>query len=108
MMETTGTTRAHPGRGILATLDAVRAEALFASTLQASGPAAPDQVRHAVATTLQRLGARGCAARMAGEFGDHPETAVARMNWALTTIHNAYPALSMGPTADLRLLAVAS
>jgi hypothetical protein len=108
MMEIPGTTRAHPGREVLATLAAVRAEALFASTMQASGPAAPDQVRRAVATTLQRWGVRGCAARMAGEFGDHPDTAVARMNWALATIQSAYPALSMTLAADLRLLAVAN
>jgi len=28
-----------------------------------------------------RLGRRGCAAAVAQEFGDHPETAVARMRW---------------------------
>ena len=53
------------------TFEAVRAEALFASTLQPSGSTSPDQVRAAVATTLRRLGSSGCAARMAGEFGDH-------------------------------------
>jgi hypothetical protein len=68
------------------TFEGVRAEALFASTVQPSGSISPDQVRRAVATTLQRLGVRGCAARVAGEFGDHPDTAVARMGWALATI----------------------
>jgi hypothetical protein len=71
------------------TCEAVQAEALFASALQPSALPSPDQVRHAVATTLRRLGARACAARMAGEFGDHPDTAVTRMSWALTTIHKA-------------------
>jgi len=47
------------------TFEAVRAEALFVSTLQPSGSPSPDQVRRAVATTLQRLGVRGCAARVA-------------------------------------------
>lgn len=45
------------------TFEAVRAEALFVSTLQPSGSPSPDQVRRAVATTLRRLGVRGCAAR---------------------------------------------
>jgi hypothetical protein len=36
------------------TSEAVRAEALFASALQPSGSASPDQVRGAVATMLQR------------------------------------------------------
>jgi hypothetical protein len=45
---------------------------------------------------------------VAGEFGDHPDTAVARMSWALATIHTIYPALSMTPAPDLRSLAFAS
>jgi hypothetical protein len=90
------------------TFEAVRAQALFASALQSFGPLSPDQVRHAVATTLRRLGARGCAAQMAGEFGDHPDAAVARMIWALATIHTVDPAPAMTPTPDLRPLAFAS
>jgi len=97
-----------PGREMPATFEAVRAEALFASTLQCSGPASPDQVRRAVATTLRKLGIRGCAAQMAGEFGDHPDTAVARMSWALATIRSVYPTLSAAPAPDLRPLALAS
>jgi hypothetical protein len=31
--------------------------------------------------TVRQFGRRGCAGRMAQEFGDHPETAVERMNW---------------------------
>ena len=88
--------------------EAVRAEALFASTVQPSGSTSPDQVRRAVATMLQRLGVRGCAARVAGEFGDHPDTAVARMGWALATISTIYPAPSMTPAPGLRSLAFAS
>jgi hypothetical protein len=86
------------------TMEAVRAEALFVSALQSSGSPTPDQVRHAVATTLRRLGVRGCAAQMAGEFGEHPDTAVARMSWALATIHAAYPV----QTQTVRPLALAS
>ncbi len=108
MAEILGTKRSLPGREMPGTFEAVRAEALFVSTLQPSGSPSPDQVRRAVATTLQRLGVRGCAARMAGEFGDHPDTAVARMSWALATIKAVYPAASMTPTPGLRSLAFAS
>jgi hypothetical protein len=88
--------------------EVVRAEALFVSTLQPSGSPSPDQIRRAVAVALQRLGVRGCAAQVAGEFGDHPDTAVARMSWALATINTAYPAPSIRPTPGPRSLAFAS
>jgi hypothetical protein len=55
-------------------------------TLQTSDHPSAEQVRRAVATTLQRLGAAGCAARLAGEFDDHPELAAMRMTWALATV----------------------
>ena len=97
-----------PGGETPGLLEAVRAEALFVSALQPSGSPAPGQIRRAVATTLQRLGVRGCAAQVAGEFGDHPDTAVARMSWALATINTIYPAPSMTPTPGLRPLAFAS
>jgi hypothetical protein len=89
------------------TFEAVRAEALFASTLQPSGSISPDHIRAAVATTLRRLGSSGCAARMAGEFGDHPDTVVARMCWALATIRKVYPPPSITPAPRLRPLALA-
>ena len=90
-----------PGCGF----EEVRAEALFVSSLQPSGSPSPDQVRQAVATMLRRQGVRGCTARMAGEFGDHPDTAAARMSWALATIHTVYPVPSRTAAADLRPLA---
>jgi hypothetical protein len=71
--------------------EAVRAEALFASTLQSSEMPSAERVRGTVAATLRLLGSRGCAAQVAGEFGDHPETAVARMTWALATVRAVYP-----------------
>jgi hypothetical protein len=108
MVEILATKTSLPGRGTPSTLAAVRAEALFVSSLQSSGSPSPDQVRHAVAVALRRLGVGGCAAQMAAEFGDHPDTAVARMNWALATIHTAYPAQSRTPAADRRPLALAS
>jgi hypothetical protein len=74
------------------TFETVRAEALFASTLQPSDRPTEPEVRRAVAATLCRLRIRGCAAHLAGDFGDHPESAAARMRWALTTVRAAYPA----------------
>jgi hypothetical protein len=81
-----------PGYEITGPVDVVRAEALFASALQCSESPSPDQVRRAVCTTLRRLGAQGCAAHLAGEFGEHPDIAVARMAWALATAGTAYEA----------------
>ncbi len=78
--------------------EAIRAEALFASTLQSTEAPSSDQVRRAVAATLRRLGIHGCAAQVANEFGDHPEIAAARMTWALAMIRNLYPTPSTVPT----------
>jgi hypothetical protein len=86
----------------------IRAEALFVSNLQSSDSPSPDQVRRAVAQTLRQLGSRGCAARLAGEFGDHPDTAVTRMTWALKTVYTAYPASAEIPAGNPQLLALAS
>ncbi len=79
MAEILATKTSLPGCEGPGTFEAARAGALFASTLQPSGSHSPGQIRRAVKTTLQRLGVRGCAARVADEFGDHPDTAVARM-----------------------------
>jgi hypothetical protein len=108
MTEILATKTSLPGRKMPGLFAAVRAEALFASTLQPSGSPCPDQVRRAVTTTLRRLGSRGCAAQVAGEFGDHPDTAVARMCWALATIAAVYPAPSMTCPPGLSSLAIAS
>ena len=90
MAQILGTKSSASGRERPGTFRAARAEALFVSALQPSGSPSPDQIRRTVAATLQRLGARGCAARVAGEFGDHPDTAVARMGWALATIDTVF------------------
>jgi hypothetical protein len=90
------------------TFEAVRAEALFASTLQSSESPGPEQVRRTVSSTLRRLGIRGCAAQVAGEFGDHPDAAVARMGWALATVSSVYPVSSPVPTSPTQPLALAS
>jgi hypothetical protein len=71
-------------------LEETRVEALFASNLQRSERATPESVRQAVTATVRRLGTRGCAAQVAQEFGEHPETAVGRMRWALSLVRQAY------------------
>ena len=58
------------------------ADALFVSALQRSDNPSTGQVRKAIAAAVRAHGGRGCAQRVAQEFGDHPETAVARMRWA--------------------------
>lgn len=102
MTETLATKTSLPGYGMPGPFETVRAAALFVSPLQLSESPSPDQVRRAVGSTLRQLGVRGCAAQMAGEFGDHPDTAVTRMRWALATIHTAYPAPSVSATPHLR------
>jgi hypothetical protein len=59
-----------------------RREALFASALQPSDTPTADVIIGAITSAMHRFGPRGCAARMAQEFGDHPEAASARMRWA--------------------------
>jgi hypothetical protein len=108
MAEILATETSPPGGEVLGTFETVWAEALFASPLQPSGPPSPDQIRRAVTMTLQRLGALGCAVQAAGEFGDHPDAAVARMRWALATINTVCQAPLITPAVDPRSLAFAS
>ena len=70
----------------------VRADALFASILQRSDVPSALQVREAIAGAVRAYGGRGCAERVAQEFGDHPEAAVARMRWARGVVGEVFPA----------------
>jgi hypothetical protein len=70
----------------------VRSEALFASPLQRSDGCTAAQVRDAITAAIRQFGNRGCAARMAQEFGDHPGTAVARMRWARDRVAEVFEA----------------
>lgn len=63
-------------------ISGLEADALFASGLRRCDEPSAGQVRQAVATAIREFGYSGCAARVAQEFGDHPETAVIRMRWA--------------------------
>jgi len=71
-------------------ISAVRADALFVSALQRSEEPSTRQVRQAVAGAIRAFGGRGCAERVAQEFGDHPEVAVARMRWARRVADEAF------------------
>lgn len=76
----------------LVSASSVRAAALFASALQRSDRPGPGQVRQAIAVAVARYGNSGCAARVAQAFGEHPETAVARMRWVRTTVASVFGA----------------
>ena len=71
------------------TISTARADALFASALQRSDQPTVAQVHGAIAAALAAFGIRGCAARVAQAYGDHPETAVQRMRWARATVTRA-------------------
>jgi hypothetical protein len=67
------------------TISTARADALFASSLQRSDEPTVAQVHGAIAAALAAFGIRGCAARVAQAYGEHPETAAPRMRWARAT-----------------------
>jgi hypothetical protein len=71
-------------------ISAVRADALFVSALQGGDHPGAREVRQAVAAAVGAFGQRGCAGRVAQEFGDHPETAVTRMRWARQVAGEAF------------------
>jgi hypothetical protein len=71
-------------------INTVRTDALFVSDLQQSGAPSAGQVQDAVARAVREFGSRGCAGRVAQEFGDHPETAAARMRWARHVVGEAF------------------
>jgi len=68
------------------TISITRADALFASALQRSDEPSAAQVQQAIAAAVAAFGIRGCAARVAQAYGEHPETAVLRMRWARAAV----------------------
>jgi len=78
-------------------ISVARVDALFVSALQRSEELSTGQVRQAVASAVRAFGSRGCAERVAQEFGDHPETAVARMRWARMVEAEAFGGSGPGP-----------
>jgi len=71
------------------TTSIARADALFASALQRSDEPSAAQVQQAIAAAVAAFGIRGCAARVAQAYGEHPETAVLRMRWARAAVSSA-------------------
>ncbi len=78
----------------------ITADAVFASELQRSDEPSALLIREAVEAVIRAFGSSGCAARVAQEFGDHPETAAARMRWALCLVDKVSG--SAGAAASLR------
>ena len=85
------------------------ADALFVSALQGSDAPSAWQIRQAIDTAVAAFGCLGCAERVAQEFGDHPETATARMRWAMAAARSAVGDLVPEPrrSPDLVTLAAA-
>ena len=79
------------------TISTARADALFASTLQRSDQPSAAQVHQAIASAVAAFGIRGCAARVAQAYGEHPETAVLRMRWARAEVTAAFGDGRAGP-----------
>lgn len=73
-----------------------QAEALFVSCLQPSDHPTAAQVAAAIAGSMVTFGGVcGCAAALAAEYGEHPETAAARMRWALSLAARTSAPLAM-------------
>lgn len=83
-------------------ISATWAEALFASSISAFTPVDAAAVDAAIRATIKRLHVKGCVDIVAREYGEHPDTAVRRMSWAVTVIAMLYPALTCkcDPQAD--------
>lgn len=68
-----------------------RAEVLFATDIQPSERRSPAQVRAAIQGWVRAHGgAKAAAAIVAGEFGDHPDTALLRMCWCREQVAAAF------------------
>jgi hypothetical protein len=83
---------------VTAVLDLVadlRAEALFASDLQPSQHPSTRLVWEVVHATVVQHGEVWCTARVAEEFGEHPECACRRMEWAREAVQAAFAAEEM-------------
>jgi hypothetical protein len=74
------------------------AGALFASALQRCDQPDARQVLQAIAAAIREYGSLGCAAQVAQAYGEHPETAVRRMRWALATVTDALGGSQPEPT----------
>lgn len=69
----------------------VACEALFASEVPLAGHLARDEVATAIRDALVLFGRRGCLERVAQEYGDHPDLAIARMRRAVAAVAACTP-----------------
>jgi hypothetical protein len=77
--------------GVPDLLTAARAQALFTSDISASSTLSRDTVTVAIRRSVRAFGGtRGCAAEVAATYGDRPETAAARMRWALAVVSSYF------------------
>jgi hypothetical protein len=68
-----------------------RAEALFVSNISALSSPAKAAVSAAISGAIRSHGGiRGCAGEVGAAYGEHPETAAARMRWARRLIEAMY------------------
>lgn len=67
------------------------AEALFASDLQQSQHPSTRLVWNVVHATVVQHGEKWCSARVAQEFGEHPDCACRRMAWCRHEVDEAFP-----------------
>ena len=81
-------------------ITATRAEALFLSGLPTGSRPSRPEAADAIAAAVRSFGNRGCAAYMAAEYGDYPETAVPRMRWALDVVGTLFAPPDRSRPAD--------
>ena len=89
-------------------ITAFGADALFVSALQRSDAPSAGQIRQAIEVAVAAFGGPGCAERVAQEFGDHPETAAARMRWARAAARTAFADLVPAPRRSPDLVSLAA
>ncbi len=70
--------------------DSARCAALFVSVQQRDVLIGGDGVREAIKLAISEFGVSGCTERVAEEFGDHPDTAVARMRRVRAVIEQTF------------------
>ena len=79
---------------MISTMQDLAAEALFVSHLQPSESPSRETVERTVTAMILRYGSDGCAAGVAAEFGDHPDSAVRRMCWVRSELGRVAPAIA--------------
>jgi hypothetical protein len=68
------------------------ADVLYISPIEPSDNAGAEVIRNTIVASLSRCSCDvlGCAAQVAQEAGDHPETYQPRMRWALQAVTKAF------------------